>query len=251
MFIKKFYVLFSILFVFAATSPAFAEGGPLELLWRLIGVEKLDAGAEPAAPVGLNEEESDAYAEQAESDDLNDKSTAILAIMLLCTVPVYIIGAMFSKKTRCVIVFGWADFILTMLPMATFIASDFVLVSKGGLLFLNILFCVSVLATLAISVFSNLGYSGAPNGIIYAAISVVTKVSIMMMAPLFLILLFGLFFAGEPAKKDRRYKTGWRPRRESVLYLIILTLATFMVYSVMKKPDDMAIENNILDDETE
>lgn len=249
---KKFYVvLFSLLFAFAATSPAFAAGGPLGLLWRLMGVEKLDAGAEPAAPVGLNEEELDVYAEPTESDDLSEKSTAIVAIMLLCAVPVYIIGAMFAKKTRCIIVFGRADFILTLLPMATFIASDFVLVSKGGFLFLNILFCVSMLATLAISVFSNLGYSGVPNGIIYAAISVLTKVSIMMMAPLLLLLLLGSFFAGEPAKKDRRYKTGWRPKRDSVLYLIILTLATFMLYSVIKKPEDMATNDNILYDEAE
>jgi hypothetical protein len=248
---KKLYVLFVILFMFAATSSVFAAGGPLGLLWRLIGVEKFDAGAESADPVGLNEEELDPYTGPTESDALNEKSTSVLAVMLLCTVPVYIIGAMFSKKTRCVIVFGWMDFILTLLPMAAFIASDFVLVSKGGLLFLNILFCVSVLATLAISVFSNLRYSGAPNGIIYAAISVVTKVSIIMMAPLLLLLLFGLFFAGEPAKKDRRYKTGWRPKRDSVLYLILLTLTTFMLYSVMKKPDDMATNDNIPDDEAE
>jgi hypothetical protein len=251
MFMKKFCVLFSVLFVFSATSPAFAVDGPLGLLWRLTGVEKPDAGAEPVNPIGLNGEEIDPYTGATESDDLNEKSTAVLAIMLLCAIPVYIIGAMFSKKTRCVIVFGWIDFILTLLPMAAFIASDFILVSKGGLLFLNILFCVSVLATLAISVLSNLRYSGVPNGIIYAVISVVTKVGMMMIAPLLLLLLFGSFFAGTPAKKDRRYKTGWRPRRDSALYLIILTLATFMVYSVMKKPDDMTMDDNVFDDEAE
>jgi hypothetical protein len=233
-FMKKFCVLFIILFAFAATSPAFAVGGPLELLWRLIGVEKPDAGTEPI-----------------ESNDLSEKSTSVVAIMLLCAIPVYIIGAMFSKKTRCIIVFGWVDFILTLLPMAAFIASDFVLISKGGLLFLNILFCVSVLATLAISVFSNLRYSGIPNGIIYAAISVITKVSGMMMAPLLLLLLLGSSCAGDPGKKDRRYKTGRRPGRESVLYIIIFTLVTFMLYSVMKKPDDMTTDDNILSDESE
>jgi hypothetical protein len=237
---KKLVVFFCVLFVFVSASPSFAANGPIELLWRLIGSEKFHADTEPMVSDGLNEEEFDTDAEPTTSDDSSEGAIAVLTIMLLCTIPVFLIGLFFSKKTRCVIVFGWGDFVLTLVPIATFIAADFVLMeTKGGLLVLNILFYVSAIASFVISIVSNLKFSGTPRGVIYAVISLITKLSVMLMAPLLLFLLFGMFFAGEPAKRDRRYKTGWRPRRDSVLYLLILTLATFMLYGVMKNPSDM------------
>jgi hypothetical protein len=236
---KKFVVFFCVLFVFVSASPSFAADGPIELLWRLIGSEKFGT-TEPMVFDDLNETELDADAKSPVSDDLNGGSIAVLSIMLLCTIPVFIIGMLFSKKTRCIIVFGWGDFVLTLVPIATFIAADCVLAeTQSTFLVLNILFCVSAFVSFAVSILSNLKFSGTPRGVIYAVISVITKLSVMLMAPLLLFLLFGMFFAGEPAKRDRRFKTGWRPRRDSPLFFMILALATFMLYGVMKNPSDM------------
>jgi MFS family permease len=151
----------------------------------------------------------------------------------------YIIGLILSKTTACVIIWRWFDLIVVTIPGLIFIVllyfmnneQDKSVVFTNNVMF-NILFVLSIVITITLSIISNIKNNHGILIIIFAIVSILSKVFIMILVPVFILLFLGAINYG---KDDRRYKGGKRGNANLIAMAIIGGLAVLLVGSLVKK----------------
>jgi hypothetical protein len=181
------------------------------------------------------------------------ESSDLLAGLIIVCIVVYTVALIFSKKTSCIIIFGWKDLILVaateiviafILLYNTFYGRDNGKPVTANNIAANVVIVLSVMATFTVSVIANLRYTRLPQAIFYIIISITAKPVIMTVMAVFVFLSIGLLSAAyQPGKKDRRYKSGHRPGKYNWLIPIIIAvmsfLAAFLIGGIIKNPREI------------
>jgi heme/copper-type cytochrome/quinol oxidase subunit 2 len=179
---------------------------------------------------------------------------SLQAGLIISCIIIYIIALIFSKKSSCIIVYGWKDFALLAAPLVVIIfivlynmlyAEDNGKIIETNNILANIFFILPILATFAISIVSNTRYSNMPGSIFFILISIAGKIVVMIVMVVFVILVIGILggYQEKGRKKDARYKSGYRPGKSNIVLVAIAIailgfLATFFIKSLVKFPND-------------
>lgn len=155
----------------------------------------------------------------------NDQVAAICIFIII----IYIIGRVFSTKTDCVIFSSVGEVIVLFSPWVVFIVLMFmdVTVSKFVLPISGIVLVLSVF----LSIKSNIGH-GVGTSILYSTVSIITKITLCIAAPIVLLLVFS---ALPKATKDRRYRDGTKNNQMTKNISFIVTVAFFIIFSLIKE----------------
>jgi hypothetical protein len=180
---------------------------------------------------------------------------SIMAGLIISCIVIYIIALIFSKKSSCIIVYGWKDFALLASPFVIIIfiilynilyGQDNGKTIEANNILANIIFILPIITTFAVSVISNTRHSNMPYAVFFTIISIAGKIVLMIVMVVFLILCIGILGAYQEKgrKKDARYKSGYRPGKSNIVFVAIAMailgfLATFFVKSLVKNPDDI------------
>ena len=145
------------------------------------------------------------YAKKCDKEELNDiKENGGLPWLLFTIIVVvgYIIGRYFSSKTNCVIINTNKDLIILFLASISFVVLLYRFSEPTiNLIFIDPFLWITVLLLLFSFYFSKTGN----NNILYFLISMITKVSLLLLIPLLVTIFIGSFAIG---KKDMRFKDG-------------------------------------------
>jgi hypothetical protein len=152
---------------------------------------------------------------------------------------IYVIGLILSKTTTCVVIWRWFDLSAVTIPGLILIALLYLMNNKQdqGIAFtnnvmFNVLFILSIVVTITLSIISNMRNSNGILIIIFSIISILAKVFIMILVPIFIFLFLGAMNYG---KDDKRYKGGKRGNTNLIAMAIIGGLAALLVGSLIKK----------------
>jgi chromate transport protein ChrA len=108
--------------------------------------------------------------------------------------------------------------------------------------FANILYFIVILAAFAMSIISNLKYSGV-KWPLFAAISILTKIVLLFVIPLVLVLLIiGYVYV----KGDKRYKDGTKNNvrtRNMAIWTVVYTFLIVNLLKTGKKPKEVKNAN--------
>jgi hypothetical protein len=175
-------------------------------------------------------------------------------LIIICII-IYIICILFSKKSSCIIVYGWKDFFILAFPLLiitfiilynTFYGRDNGIIIEADNIAANIIFLIPIIVTFVTSVTSNLRHSEKPWSVLFAAISIIGKIVIMIGMAIFVILCIGILGAYQEKgrKKDNRYKSGYRPGKSNFWFVAIAVtilgfLATVFIKSIVKTRDEI------------
>jgi TM2 domain-containing membrane protein YozV len=178
---------------------------------------------------------------------------SILAWIIISCIVIYIIALIFSKKSSCIIVYGWKDFALLASPLViiafivlynTFYGKDNGKIIEANNIFANIIFMLPIIATFSISIVSNTRHSNMPGAVFFTIISIAGKIVLMIVMVVFIILCIGILGAYQEKgrKKDNRYKSGYRPGKSNMVFVVIAMailgfLASFFIKSLVKSPN--------------
>ncbi|MDR1838711.1 MAG: hypothetical protein LBQ93_03880 [Treponema sp.] len=158
------------------------------------------------------------------------QSDSIFVLFIIALI-IYAIALLFSSKTGCVIIWGWWDLILLAIPGLIFV---YYLFNVDNIMkydeTLNIIFFITSIATFALSVIINIKYSGI-KGLLFAIVSVLAKIVIMILIP---IIIFLFFMALSSGKKDRRYRDGTKGNTKTMWLAIVGAIALFLVINLIK-----------------
>jgi hypothetical protein len=154
-----------------------------------------------------------------------------LILLLIVSVIMYILAYSFSKRTSCIIIWSWWDLILLALSGLIFVYYLFDNDNKiQNDIFANILYFMVTLATVVMSIISNLKYSGI-KWPLFAVISILTKIVLLFVIPLVLVLLI-IGFAY--VKGDKRYKDGTRNNARTRNMAVWTIVYTFLIVNLLK-----------------
>ena len=153
---------------------------------------------------------------------------------------IYIVALILSKTTSCVIIWRWFDAVITSIPGLLFLLLIYLLFDSGieseellGNIWLNILFIVSFISAMLLSVLSNKKYSGFPLSLFFMFISMAAKLVVMIIVPIFIALFFGAMNHG---KKDKRTRVGKQGNQNLIAMAVIAGLAYLLVGGLIKNP---------------
>ena len=159
---------------------------------------------------------------------------------------IFIVALILSKKTSCIIMYGWWDFFFVLAPVIIFVVHLFFNIDKNEKFtyMANILIIASTFTTIAISVYSNIRYNSLPQSIFYTIISLLVKPFVMLAMPVLALTCFAMLdSAYKPGKKDARYKSGERPSEKAWLMAILLAIIGFLfkhlVAGIVKNPQEI------------
>lgn len=179
---------------------------------------------------------------------------SMLFWVIVSCITIYIIALIFSKKSSCIIVYGWKDFALLAFPlvMITFIIFYNIILGVenekiigANNVIANILFVIPIVSTFALSIISNIRHSNMPGTIFFIFISIAGKIVVMLVMAVFIILCIGILggYEKKGVKKDGRYKTGYTKGKSNIVFVAIAMailgfLATFFIKSIVKSPNE-------------
>jgi len=183
----------------------------------------------------------------------DDQESGLAVVIIICII-IYVISVLFSKKSSCIIVYGWKDFFLLVSPFLIiifiilynlFYGNDHGIIIEADNIVANILFLIPIILSFYISVVSNLRHSEMPLSVIFAVISIIGKLVIMIVMAVIIILFIGILgsYQEKKGEKDGRYKTGYRPGKNNFWFVAIFItilgfLATVFIKSIVKHPID-------------
>lgn len=155
--------------------------------------------------------------------------------ILFLPLVIYILALWLSSQTDCIIVYTWKDMLLLLITfgIGCYFAHNDEFEEK---FFIT---CIPFVFSVIISIYANLGHS-IPKCIFYSIISILTKLMLVIIAPL---LIFGLLSANNSGVKDGRYKDGTKGNERSrnvamVLMLISLLIAPLIKGKKIQQPKD-------------
>jgi hypothetical protein len=116
-----------------------------------------------------------------------------------------------NKKTNCIIIWGWKDFILGVITLL----GCFIAFTSDNITLLFCVFIMCAITTIAFSIISNFKYAGS-KWLSFSVISIFTKIAIMIITPIIIpfiappLLLIAILTRPLQPKVDRRFKTGYK-----------------------------------------
>jgi tetratricopeptide (TPR) repeat protein len=154
-----------------------------------------------------------------------------LILLLIVSVIMYVLAYSFSKKTNCIIIWSWWDLILVAVSGLIFVYYLFDTNNKiQNDTFVNILYFIVILAAFAMSIISNLKYSGV-KWPLFAIISILTKIVLLFVIPIVLaLLIIGYVYV----KGDKRYKDGTKNNVRTRNMAIWTIVYTFLIVNLLK-----------------
>jgi hypothetical protein len=172
------------------------------------------------------------------TNSLRLSGTFGLIAFLVISVLVYTLSYSFSKKTKCIIIWDLWDLILVTISSLIFVYYLFDAENKiQNDTIINIIYFVTTITTLALSIISNLRYSGT-KWLLFAVISILTKFVLLIVIPLVLVLAILCYALINSAKKDRRYKDGTKgnikTRNYNTYVPIFTAIYMFLIVNLIK-----------------
>ena len=158
---------------------------------------------------------------------------------------VYILALILSKTTSCTVIWQWFDVVVTAIPGIIFLSMLYIYKTEdGGVLFqhiwINILFIISFISSMVLSIISNIRNSRLPFFILYILVSISAKLFIMILVPIFILLFIAAATYGETAKRTR---SGRRGNKNIIAMAIVAGLAALLVVSLIKNNNNSISED--------
>jgi hypothetical protein len=170
--------------------------------------------------------------------------TAILVLFLILFVIVYILALVLSFKTNCVIIWGWKDLIVLSLLSIDTIAM-LVAVYNGTMTWASVflvVFLILFAKTIIYSIQANITI--IPHGGLYAAVSISTKILMLVIIPL-IIILYSSYTSDSSYKTDRRYRDGTKGNTKTKTVTAFAAVVAFFVGTLVKnRKIKMVIDEN-------
>lgn len=166
---------------------------------------------------------------------LNQENHIFDWILGICVLIIYIIGRIFSKNTECVIFSSKKETIILCLPcfmiiFVCFFEKELETFPKMQDILLIGSVILTFILSIVFSIFEN-RYTKSP--ILYTIISIITKLSLCIIAPL---VIFFIFIGLKTPQKDKRYRDGTKGNKKTRNAMILATVAAFLIYSLIKTP---------------
>jgi hypothetical protein len=171
-----------------------------------------------------------------------------LILFLVFSVIIYILAYIFSKKTKCIIIWSWWDLIFIAISSLIFIfyLFDFEDKIKNDTA-INIIYFIATMTTFAFSVISNIKYSFT-KWPLFAVISILTKFVLLVVIPLIFVLAIIFWYLANTGKRDRRYKDGTKNNEvtwKRNFYIPIFTaIYSFLIINLIKFDKKIKEESN-------
>ena len=134
----------------------------------------------------------------------------IAVFFFVALIGIYITALVLSKKTSCVIIWGWKDLIvlallsITIIAITVIAAGDFT-EQEGALPFLGIVAVALFVITVIHSILANV-VNLPPTNILYIAISILAKLVLLAVIPIIILLHITYSSSDSSYKKDGRYR---------------------------------------------
>ena len=169
---------------------------------------------------------------------------------VVITVLIIWIGVIFlSKKTTCVIFYGWLDLIVLIVAGCIFTYLNFF--APYTITDLNplviVIFVIALIVTAVFSVIANLK-SGSSFKILFIIISIMLKALLLVLTPL---LIFALVSAGGSGKKDARYADGTEGNTKTKMVLLVLSIVALLVIPLVKTKEQIEGIEEISEEENQ
>jgi hypothetical protein len=186
------------------------------------------------------------------TNSLRSSGSFGLVVFLIIAVIVYILAYSFSKKTECIIIWGIWDIILVAVSSLIFIYYLFDAENRiQNDTVVNVIYFTAIIGTFTLSIISNLRHSKLKRTL-FAAISILTKLVLLVVIPLILVLAILCWCLVNAVKKDRRYKDGTRSNartRNYNTYVPIFTaIYVFLIANLIKSNKKLKEEVSYEDD---
>jgi len=163
-----------------------------------------------------------------------------IAVAFLITLAViYIIALILSKKTKCIIIWGWKDLLVLAFLSISIIAILVITLRKisdvpaNTVPVLGVIALVLCVLTILNSFLSNIT-SMPPASIIYIVISILTKMILLAVIPV-IVLLYMSYNSDSSYKKDGRYRDGTKGNIKTQKLATFAVVVSFMVGTLIKK----------------
>ena len=171
---------------------------------------------------------------QSITSSLASSGRGAIIIFLIIAVIMYLLAYTFSKKTDCIIIWSWWDLIPVAIAGLLFVSYLLVGVDKIQKIqfdvFANVIYFLCIITTFTFSIISNMKYAGL-KWPLFSAISILTKVVIMIIIPLVLVLLFIAYNSG---KADKRYKDGTKGNARTQMLAIWTSIYMVLIIGLIK-----------------
>jgi hypothetical protein len=166
---------------------------------------------------------------------LLDFASNNLAVFAIVALVIWILGIIFSKATKCVIVYGWKDIIILLIPGAIFSFYLFFSDSITHEIILNIIFFISFAISIVFSFIGNIKSTNHFN-IFYILISIIVKVLLVILIPIVIVAFIGALGSG---KKDGRYRDGTKGNTKTAMIGLVIGLVGLLLLPLIKTEDEI------------
>ena len=153
-----------------------------------------------------------------------------LVVFVVLALIVWGLGIIFSKRTKCVIIYGWKDILILLIPGVIF---SFYLVKAESIthdILLNTIFVISFIISIIFSFIGNIKSTKHFN-IFYIFISIVVKILLIILIPVVIVIFIGALGSG---KKDKRYKDGTRGNTKTAMIGLVVGLVGLLLVPLVK-----------------
>lgn len=173
-------------------------------------------------------------------------TSRLLIIYAIVFIVIYIVGRIFSKKTECVILSSVKEILLLYTPCFLMIVIFFlgllsISFSETTMTFMFIIaFLISFISAIVFSIYENIG---TKNPVLYITISIITKLTLFIIAPIVLV----LSTAGmKTSVEDKRFRDGTKNNQKTKNITIAISVIAGLIFSLIKTPR-RKIEEDIAD----
>jgi len=173
---------------------------------------------------------------------VTDNIGTILIPFLVILLVIYITAFILSKKTRCIIIWGWKDLIamvlltISLFFMINIISDDYSELHNILLPVFGILSAVFLIWTIINSIISNV-VNILPANIIFIIVSILAKLILLAIIPIFIFLYLG-YRKDSGYKKDGRYRDGTRGNQKTQALAIVVFVASLLIVPLIKNNND-------------
>lgn len=175
----------------------------------------------------------------------NNITKEILIVVGIIIILIYIIGRIFSNKTECVIFSSFKEILLLFAPcfviilLLVFIIGAIEIDGNLAFILMIVSFVISFISAIVFSIYENLG---TRKPVLYTIISIITKLTLFIIAPIILLLSTTVM---TKSKKDKRYKDGTKNNQKTKNITIAISVLSGLVFSLIKTPKRKLDSDNI------
>ena len=171
---------------------------------------------------------------------LLDFASNNLAVFVIIVLVIWILGIIFSKASKCVVVYGWKDIIILLIPGVIFSFYLFFSDSITHEIILNIIFFITLSISIVFSFIGNIKSTKHFN-IFYILISIIVKIVLIILIPIVIVAFIGAFGSG---KKDGRYRDGTKGNTKTAMIGLVIGLVGLLLLPLIKTEDDIIMVPN-------